>query len=397
MAVSTDLIDIATSIKLSLDSASEVIPSSANTAISENGISLLDVKNEIFLSYLQTLALRNLTILQSVGKLLNSSHHNDINGESIDSEGNELGRELTQQLIRNRVYLEKGIRPLEERLKYTIDKTIRAADEDERKGQGVQNSKSNTRSSKRKSKRNSDSESGSSSSSDDDDDRHAISSSLSHGPNPQAMSRFRQQTNDKSQSNNDTSSSSTVYKPPRLNPTSMPSLPTTTPLTQISSRNARTQAHNARSRTLDEYVSNELSSAPVAEPSVGSMIARGGRRQISERERAREAERREYEETHLIRLPKESKKEQKARGTNGLDRRGGFGGEEWTGLGEGVERINALTRGVKRKGEGVLEKSRKRVMTQDGGRLEGNEGGGGGRSGKGLFDKRKARLNKKLR
>lgn len=66
-----------------------------------------------------------------------------------------------------------------------------------------------------------------------------------------------------------------------------------------------------------------------------------------------------------MRLPKvASKKDKRGReGDGGSGGGGGYGGEEWRGLGEGVERIDRLTSSSKGRGgdgRGVLERSRKR-------------------------------------
>ncbi|KAK2841657.1 hypothetical protein FQN49_006033, partial [Arthroderma sp. PD_2] len=121
-----------------------------------------------------------------------------------------------------------------------------------------------------------------------------------------------------------------------------------------------------KSKAIDEFVGAEMSAAPMAEPSIGSTIRAGGRHVSTQQDRAKEEERRTYEETNLLRLPKESKKERAKRGGN---RRGGYGGEEWQGLGEGVDRIHRLTQRKKDSG-GALQRSRKRA-TEDGPRGDG--------------------------
>ena len=122
---------------------------------------------------------------------------------------------------------------------------------------------------------------------------------------------------------------------------------------------ARAERRPQRSRTLDEYVSTEYSAAPVAEPSIGSNIAAGGRSSKSARQLKEEQERRDYEEMNLVRLPKHSKKELARLGYARRGNDGGFGGEEWRSLGSSLDRITDLTR---RKGgkEGALDRSRKR-------------------------------------
>ncbi len=132
---------------------------------------------------------------------------------------------------------------------------------------------------------------------------------------------------------------------------------------------------------MDEFISAELSSAPLAEPSIGSTIISGGRRNKSEKEKKDEQERREYEERNYVRLPKESKKE---RAKKGGRRDAGYGGEEWRGLGEGIDRIERLTTRKGGEGRSVLEKSRKRP-TEDGPR-----GSGGLQAGQGFQKRLKA-------
>ena len=107
----------------------------------------------------------------------------------------------------------------------------------------------------------------------------------------------------------------------------------------------------------------------MAEPSIGSTITAGGRKTKSDKQQRQEAERTAYEETNLVRLPKESKKE-RAKKAAKERQGGGFGGEEWRGLGDSLDRIGDLTR---RKGgkDSALEKSRKRNFVEDGPRGSG--------------------------
>ena len=83
---------------------------------------------------------------------------------------------------------------------------------------------------------------------------------------------------------------------------------------------------------LDNFVAEELSSAPIAEPSIGAGTGLRGR------DAERERERRDYEETRLVRLPSEGKKGKR----NGRRERigGGFDdvlGGAGEGLGEAVK------------------------------------------------------------
>jgi U3 small nucleolar ribonucleoprotein protein LCP5 len=134
-----------------------------------------------------------------------------------------------------------------------------------------------------------------------------------------------------------------------------------------------------KSATLDEFVADEFSSAPAAEPSIGTTIMQGGRRIKSAAERAKEDEVREFEEKNFTRLPNVSKKD-KAKNAKAAGRSKGmnFGGEEWRDISEGADRIHRLTK-TKSGGTGtraLLEKSRKRVFdATDGPRGSGASGG----------------------
>jgi U3 small nucleolar ribonucleoprotein protein LCP5 len=155
------------------------------------------------------------------------------------------------------------------------------------------------------------------------------------------------------------------------------------PTTDSRERDRDRDRRPKKSSVIDEFVSAEMSAAPIAEPSIGSTIQRGGRKVVSQQERVRAAERRDYEEMNFVRLPKDSKKERAKRGDRAA---GGFGGEEFRLLSEGAERIGRLTRHGQR--TGALDKSRKRRFTEDGPR-----GDGGGSSGVGTaFEKRRKKI-----
>lgn len=337
MALETSLPALLSTLTQSLSSAVDAVPEATTIVPPKDGISLLDVKNDLLLSYLQNLVFLILLKLRNRGK----SSESDID--------NVLHDDVVKKLVEMRVYLEKGVRPLEGRLKYQIDKVLRAADDATRASADPSVLANGMNDEEDSSSNGSDRESVDNAAplkeSDIDD--------LQYRPNPLALSRPTQTA----QEVEERAAQDGLYRPPRITATAMPT--TTGPR----DKEARKPAKSA---TLDEFVNTELSTAPVAEPSIGSTIVSGGRRSKSEKERKEEAERREYEEKNYVRLPKESKKD-KAKKRTGRD--AGYGGEEWRGLGEGIDRIERLT---KRKGEGrsVLEKSRKRA-TEDGPRGNG--------------------------
>lgn len=333
----------------------------------EKGISLLDLKNELFLSYVQNLAFLI---------LLRIRHAKEAAEQDV-SDLSELNEEATKKLAELRLYIEKGVRPLEQRLKYEIDKVVRAANEATTSAatkttKGINGTKDKTS--------NGDAGSSDESGEGSGDDSDSSIDEMAYRPNISALA-----TQTKGAATKDRKSSSRsdgIYRPPRINPTAMP---TTT------SREERAARRPQKSHTMDEFIATEFSTAPVAEPSIGSTIREGGRRNQSARERADDAERRVYEETNFVRLPAESKKDRAKKG--GRERNSGFGGEEWRDLGQGLDRIENLTRKKSGGASGKLASSRKRGWdTQDGPR-----GSGGGADFGGDFAKRQRKVMRKFR
>lgn len=340
MAVDNTLESLLATLTSAIESATEALPTE-DILPPKEGISLLDSKNELLLSYLQNLVFIILLKIKS-------------RSDSGDSERSNLDvrDQVVQKLVELRVYLEKGVRPLENRLKYNIDKIIRTADDAARR-----TAQPNIASKSRKTH-------GATSDSDSSEDEKSTAESddedeMAYGPRKTAMAVPETEPTEK---HAEKSAKDGIYRPPKITPMAMPT---------TDSREARRERRPGRSATLDEFIATEISSAPIAEPSIGSTITHGGRRQKSEKERREENERREYEEANFTRLAPKSKKElakDKAR-----ERDGGFGGEEWRSLGAGIDRIERLTQ-KKTGGLGSLAKSRKRP-TSDGPRGSGTGAG----------------------
>ena len=280
-----------TTLTESLTSAASSLPSTTNLAPPAEGISLLDTKNELLLAYLHNLVF--LIIL----KLRDRSSPDQANEPSLDDT-------VTKKLIELRVYIEKGVRPLEGRLKYQLDKLLSAASE--ASVAPIRNGAVKTPAG--------DSDAGEPAS------LPAISD-LAHRPNPSAFARppgtkaARQ------------SASDGIYRPPHITPTALST-------TGASSRQKEVKPR--KSHTLNAFIREEMDDAPIAEPSIGTGSGSRGR------EREKEEERRQYEETRLVRLPGEKKKK---------DRRGeGFGEDLTDGLGD-FDFGNLKGKGGKRKRE----------------------------------------------
>lgn len=356
MAAQTSFAALLQTLTQALSSASESTEKLSAPIPPKDGISLLDVKNELFLSYLQNLVF--LIILKLRNRTSTSPD---------DDEEDDLDKSVVKKLVELQVYLEKGVRPLEGRLKYQIDKVLQAAD-DAKRNEDASKPKTNGKASRDADSEDDDSENsdaesnnGAALQADDKDDLQ-----YSHNPGSFVRPTGAAAAGMKGESEDG------VYRPPRIQATSMPT--TTGP-------REKGEKKPNKSATLDEFVNTELSSAPFAEPSIGTTTTSGGRRRKSEKELNDEAERREYEERNYVRLPKESKKE-RAKKKGGRD--AGYGGEEWRGLGEGIDRIERLTKKSGGEGRGALEKSRKRAVE------DGPKSSGGAEVGQGFQKRLKA-------
>lgn len=356
MAATASLSELLADFNTATESAIQGLPSADPLLPSENGITLFDAKNEIFLSYLQALALRNLNVIRKIK-------------EGGDSEAAQaVSDNITKKLVEHRVYLERGVRPLEQKIKYQVDRVVKAADDEDRLAlqKAKQASVVNAQAQEEGSQDSDDDNSSDASDSDAEADLNA------YQPRAAGM-RSAFGTNENDTDRRGKRGEDSIYRPPRISATTMPT----------TESRLKSERKPDRSKTLDEYVSTELSAAPMAEPSVGSNLAAGGRQSKNARQLKEEAERRDYEETNLVRLPAMSKKEQARKGL-GRARDGGFGGEEWRGLTESIDRIGDLTK--RKSKDSALDKSRKRRAVEDRPR-----GDGIGNT----FDVKKRRMQKK--
>jgi U3 small nucleolar ribonucleoprotein protein LCP5 len=349
----------------SLQSATDSVPDPERLQPTSDAQSLLTIKNEIFLSYLENLVFLIVIKLRHFGISAGSAGGDS---ESLA----QLHQEVAEKLVELRLYLDKGIKPLESRLTYQLDRVIRAAEEASRP-----TAKPNSRGRKRANGKithgqNSSFEESSADDSGSGSGDESSGSSAEH-KRQDALRPGRMVAPKPFQQNNGSSGKPGIYKPPRLNATAYP-------LHTTEQSQARTKStKRGKSSTLDEFVDNELLTTPLLMPSIGSTIRDGGRLDMTRRERQEDGERTRYEEENMIRLPALSKKEMKKQQRGGT--RGGFGGEDWIGLNGAVDRIYSLT---KKKDGGQLERSRKRGAGLD---LNGVGGGIGDR-----FAKRKRML-----
>jgi U3 small nucleolar ribonucleoprotein protein LCP5 len=336
----TTLPKLLSSLISSLESATDSVPEADSLIPPRDAQSLLTVKNELFLSYVH-----NLVFLI----MLKLRHHASTKTSVTEAESlGGLHEQVVEKLVELRLYLDKGVKPLETKLTYQIDRVIRAAEEasrsDKAKVKGNERTKKREQNGTASDESASDSGSGSDSSSEEDEAEYAVS----------ALNRPARLIQAKNESRM-SSDRPGIYKPPRIHPTALP-------LTTTNSNTKTKTARHKPSVALDEFVSGELASAPLVEPSIGSTIRDGGRRNMTRRERNDADEKRRYEEENFVRLGAPSKKELKRMG--GGAKRRTYGGEEWGDLNGAVDRISGLTR--RKDAGGQLERSRKRAVDLSG-------------------------------
>lgn len=98
-------------ISTSLANTTSTLPTTVPDAL--NGLSLLALKNNLLLSYLQNLSLLTLSKLS----------HPEFTLQTPESQS------IIWNLVQDRIHLEKGVQPLETKIGYQIRKLLRAADE----------------------------------------------------------------------------------------------------------------------------------------------------------------------------------------------------------------------------------------------------------------------------
>ncbi|KAK0744088.1 Sas10/Utp3/C1D family-domain-containing protein [Schizothecium vesticola] len=334
----------------SISSALDAAPKLSSVGTPKDGISLLDVKNELLLSYLQNLVF--LILLK-----LRQSKNGGLRSQAEERKLDDL---VVKKLVELRLYLEKGARPLEDKLRYQIDKMLRAADDADRSARAAEETAQ-----AKGQEADADSDGNKDEGEEDDQGFKAVMGDKSALQQRSNLSSFVQPAG--ATGVGKSTSASGVYKPPRIAPTSMPT----------TERREKADRKQMKSATLDEFIADELSTAPVAQPSIGTTILQGGRKIKTATERRVEEERRDYEERNFVRLPTESKKDRAKRSkAEGGRSRMSFGGEEWRDIGQGADRIHRLTQG-KSAGKGtkaLLEKSRKRAHDTTDGPRGGGEG-----------------------
>ncbi|KAI9296082.1 hypothetical protein K502DRAFT_302852 [Neoconidiobolus thromboides FSU 785] len=211
---------------------------SHNVLFEGEGISLLDIKNELILDYITNLAF--FTLLK-------------LNGEQIDEHPCLLN------LVKARTYLEK-IKPLELKLKYQIDKLIRAFT------LGTDN---------------------------DQEETNLVKDPLKYKPNPENL--IAAKDNDEEDKDNEDG----VYKAPKIAPVPFDDRPMSS---KAEREQNRMKERAARSRLMQD-LANDFDDRPEEQKIIGSYIEKDLDPEL--------AERANYEEENFVRLQTSKKHERK--------------------------------------------------------------------------------------
>lgn len=304
MATAHSLPALLSSLTGSLTSSLSSLPSPSTIHSPPSSFSLLSTKNELFLAYLQNLTLLVILTLRahpahteipnsspnSSPKSITEGNSNrqkpnnpsipngketEPNRHTLHNEDGNSASNLRDAVVGNliglRVYLEKGVRPLEGRLKYQLDKLLLAAADHARESASIVVDEEH----------------------DDNEPKASASiiAPLAHRPNPSALMR-PSSTNHVHPTATTSTTTTAPYRPPRVNPTAPPT-------DSASKRTPR------RSRAVDAFIREEMGDAPVTEMSIGA--GRGGAAEDG-RQVEKEREKQEWEETRLARLPGEKKR-----------------------------------------------------------------------------------------
>lgn len=275
-----------------------------------NGISLLALKYHSLLSYIHNLAAITATQVARSSEEYPTDEVKDIRDKAV------------KNTVVDRIVLEKGVKGLEAKIAYQIEKVTKAYAKAKQQAETQVNGKST------------DLEDDEEEDSDDED-------KLNYRPNPTALKSSKEETKD---------DKSAKYVAPKIS--------AATPFAKDHEGKA---ARKQKNSTMEEFI-QEASGAPIAEPSIGSTIMDGGRGgERTEKERRKQAEVQRYEEDNFTRLPGQSKKQAKRaakqRQLDALTKN--FGGEDWGFTQHNNSNLEKATK-RKQKATSVWERTKKR-------------------------------------
>ena len=294
---------------LSTDSSLSSIGDKKKTSAATGVLSLLDLKNEALLSYLHN------SVLVLLGKLERSCNA-DIDTKKLE----ELEQKAVRNTVTQRVVLEKGVRGLESKVSYQVEKALRAYAKSKAEAEDKE---------KKLAEKEND---------EDDEDDEEDGDLLMFKPNPKLLlnnnnnkpaaadkPKSKHHRGSDSEDDDEPKASTEKYQVPKISAVSQQQAhPDAGP-------NTRGNKRQVKNALMEDYL-EATSATPVAEPSIGSTILDHGRGGIkSARDRRKEKEIRDYEETNYTRLTSIQKREQsnKKKGGRHDFSNDSFFGEDW--------------------------------------------------------------------
>ncbi|VEU21137.1 DEKNAAC102116 [Brettanomyces naardenensis] len=281
------------------------------------GMSLLSLKNSSLLGYLDSLA-------AVIGTRLDSMKTD----QSIeDDKAHE--RSVSSSVV-HRVTLDKGVKPLEKKLSYQLDKLMDSYRRREREQKSV--NMESARKSTKETEEEVDEE--------EEEDEELETEGLNFKPDPSSLLKTARK-----EDGNEIGDEK--YRPPKISATLPPS--------NFSEKAEKKEGRQRNLQSMDEYL-QEVGDAPTVEGSIGATITNRGRDLKTKKQLEKEAEIKRYEEENFIRLPaskaKESGKERRKRMRNE------FFGEDWS-MFENARDINESS-GKRKKKQGAWQRAKKR-------------------------------------
>ena len=297
------------------------------------GVSLLGLKNESLVSYINNIVLVVLSHLERLESDL------------------ETGSSAVERSIIQRVTLEKGVKPLEKKLSYQLDKMIRAygrMEQDEIKAEQKLNDRGSGENDEND-------ENDSEEDSEEDSEDDSEDDELAYRPDASSFAKLTSAKTKLKPTSSAVSTSNEKYRPPKI---SAMAPPTAVKSHDIDSNT--TSSKNRKLQSMEEYL-QEQSDMPMVEASVGSTIVEHGRGGVkTQHDRKKEREIQTYEEDNFVRLPtsqtKKSFKEKQR------DIRNQFAGEDWSMFNNNKD-VTRQGTSRKRKATTVWDKVKKKKNT----------------------------------
>lgn len=269
-----------------------------NSKIPE-GVSLLDLKNNSMLSYVNSLILVVLARIESM-KTNDSTEINKIKDQAIQSS------------IVQRVTMEKGIKNLEKKLQYQLEKMIRNYHKMEKE------SSEDAINKKIEAKEQQEEED----SAEDNDEDSEAEDELNYKPD---ASSFMKPSADKKKKSKFSKSSKDKESGEKTEKYKAPKIAAALPPTEFKDKVNRRANKSSKLSSMEEYL-QETGDAPLVTSSVGSNILDHGRGGVqTEKQRRKEQEIKKFEESNFTRISSSVAKKQEGK----RKYKDAFFGEDW--------------------------------------------------------------------